>query len=193
MSKLNKSKCKSNFTVLKLFTTEAPNLVGLEEFMMNEDKRRVTVVWVSDSAIVIKINSKDILPKLKEHSIKEFIQYAKTKISLTEEIISNYTQFQINLYKRVKNDELLRTSCRNNKYLSEQPTHIAVKMSMSNIQDPMRSKSTMRYNSSSVSKIPSLTSMPRLDYTRISHANDNNQDSTIQELILLTDSKSQTL
>jgi hypothetical protein len=130
---------------------------------MSETARRVTVACVSDTAEVIRINAKDILPKLKERSVKEFIRYARSKITLTEEIIKNYISFQIELFTRVKNDNLFRISSRNIKHFSDQPTHIAVQISKTSM---MSRNSTMGYNSGTVSKMPSLTAIPRLEYTQ---------------------------
>ena len=96
---------KKKLTEIKLFTTEAPNLIGMEEVIMKEKYRSSTVTCVSDSAELIKIATVELIPKLKDESLKELIKAAKTKLDISKDIVDSYAKFQSEQYIRRKKDK----------------------------------------------------------------------------------------
>lgn len=90
----------------------------------------MTVSCTTESAQVIKINSNTLLSKLRPESMDELIKVTQSKLEITQRIIDSYKNFEVEQYKTSKKDKLTKTVWRNSAYLYDQPTHIAVKISM---------------------------------------------------------------
>ena len=69
---------------------------------MKEKFRYTTVTCISNTAEVIKINTSELLPKLKDESLKKLIQYAKSKVTICQNVVSSYSKFQSEQYIRDK-------------------------------------------------------------------------------------------
>lgn len=97
-SKLDKSKIKTTSKEIRLFSTEAPNLIGLEDVLIKEKYRSTTVTCISETAEVIKIRGKELIPRIKEETLKELVLYAKSKMKITQDVVESYTEFQTQQY-----------------------------------------------------------------------------------------------
>ena len=64
---------------MKIWNTDAPNILGIEEIMFGDSTRNVTLICSSDTAQVIRIKSQFLIPKLSKETLKEFLGYAKTR------------------------------------------------------------------------------------------------------------------
>jgi hypothetical protein len=125
-----------------------------------------------------------VLPKFREETIKELMKLAHHKLNMVNDVIDRFKHFQIQQYKQQKKDDLmmLKMSKKNKiKDMDNQPTHVAVKLSMENSLNLTNSMRKMgRYNS--LSHVQTIQSLP-IDLTMQTKQKEiSNLNSTLENL-----------